>query len=75
VPEGVEVCRRAGAGHEVFVLVNHSKRAVNVSLPKVLSDVLETGRRITELELPPRGVAVLVTVPGPVSGPLTAALE
>jgi len=75
VPEGVEVCRRAGAGREVFVLVNHSKRAVNVSLPKELSDVLETGRRIAELELPPRGVAVLVTVPGPVSGPLTAVPE
>jgi beta-galactosidase len=61
VPEGVEVCRRAGAGREVFVLLNHTRRTMSVRLPRELTDVLESGRRITELQLPPRGVAVLAT--------------
>jgi len=64
VPEGVEVCRRTGSGREVFVLVNHTKRAVDIRLPREMTDILGAGRRITETQLPPRGVSVLAAESG-----------
>ncbi len=57
VPEGVEVCRRAGNGHEVFILINHAKRPVKITLPKPMTDVLNGGE-FRECELAPHGVAV-----------------
>jgi len=59
VPEGVEVCRRAGAGREVFVLLNHGRAAVSVDLPRPFRDALGEGPSVRRVELPVEGVAVL----------------
>jgi beta-galactosidase len=58
VPAGVEVCRRAGDGHEVFVLLNLSHQAAGIALPHAMDDVLNGGET-QRVELPPYGVAVL----------------
>jgi len=60
VPEGVEVCRRVGGGKEVFLVVNHTAKAKEVRLPRVMMNAL-TGRAAAKsLKLSPRGVAVLL---------------
>jgi len=59
VPAEVEVCRRVGAGREVFVLLNHGARPVSVDLPRPLRDVLREGPLVRQVELPVEGVAVL----------------
>jgi beta-galactosidase len=58
-PDTVEVCRRVGAGRDVFVLINHAKMTTNVRLPGPMMDVL-TGAEVRNVELPPREVAILV---------------
>ncbi len=70
VPPGVEVCRRAGEGREVFVLLNFSHQAAGITLPHVLGDVLHGGET-RQIELPPYGVAVL-SRPSPASAPAPA---
>jgi beta-galactosidase len=59
VPDGVEVSRRVGAGKEVFVLVNHTKMAQHVTLPRPMHRVLHDGAAASAVDLPPRGVEVL----------------
>lgn len=59
VPEGVEVSRRAGAGKEVFVLVNHTKTPQRITLPAPMRRVLANGEQVAGVELPGRGVEVL----------------
>jgi beta-galactosidase len=59
VPAGVEVCRRAGRGHEVFVLMNHGRAAVSVDLPRSMRDVLNGGTLTRRTELAVEGVGVL----------------
>ena len=59
VPEGVEVARRAGAGKEVFVLVNHTKTPQRITLPAPMRRVMANGEQVTGVELPGRGVEVL----------------
>jgi beta-galactosidase len=58
-PDGVEVCRRIGAGREVFVLINHSETNAAIQLPGPMTDALKGGE-VRALELPPREVAILV---------------
>ncbi len=61
VPEGVEVDPRYGPnGEVVYILVNLSKSAQTISLPKKMQDVLEGGEK-NSLNLPQYGVAVLKT--------------
>ncbi len=45
VPEGVEVSRRAGAGKEVFVLVNHTKTPQRITLPAPMRRCWRTASR------------------------------
>jgi beta-galactosidase len=62
VPEGIEVCRRVGEGRELYIVINHTPRPVEIGLPGNMRDILaagETGR----LALPPRGVAMLQKLP------------
>jgi beta-galactosidase len=61
VPAGVEVCRRVGAGREVFVLLNHGAGPVSVDLPRPLRDVLSEGPLVRQVELPVEGVGVLAS--------------
>ena len=60
VPKGVEVCRRVGNGHTIFVLINHGKTAENITLPDAMGDVLRGGS-VKGVELESEGVAVLET--------------
>lgn len=59
VPEDVEVCRRAGPGGDVFVLINFGKQARTVTLPRTMRDVLTGGPPRTSVELARFGVALL----------------
>ena len=58
LPDGVEVCRRVGAGRTVFVLINHGGAPAEVALPETMEDVLHGGS-VAEVRLEPQGVAVL----------------
>ncbi len=61
VPEGVEVNPRYGPnGEVVYILVNLSKSAQTISLPKKMQDVLEGGEK-DSLNMPQYGVAVLAS--------------
>jgi beta-galactosidase len=61
LPENVEVCRRLGAKHKVFVLINHGSTTANVALPAGTRNVLHEGRLVNSIELEPQGVAVVET--------------
>jgi beta-galactosidase len=58
VPADVEVCRRIGATHTVYILINHSKTTQNVTLPKSMHELL-TDKALTTIDLPAQGIAVL----------------
>jgi beta-galactosidase len=60
VPEGVEVCERAGEGRRVLVLINHSAEAKQVALPAAMTDLLKGGST-SSVELEKYGVAVVAT--------------
>lgn len=57
-PDGVEVCRRIGNGHQIFFLLNHNKDAVTVPLPHAMKSIL-TGKETTNVHLPLQGVEIL----------------
>ncbi len=57
-PAGVEVDRRVGAGHEVFVLINFDPKTETVTLPESMTDVLHGGE-VRVVVLPSHEVAVL----------------
>jgi beta-galactosidase len=62
VPKGVEVCRRVGEGHEVFIVINHNRSAALIHLPAGMHKVLGDGTAGSEpnsVELPTEGVLVL----------------
>jgi beta-galactosidase len=58
VPEGVEVCERAGDGRRVLVLINHSTETQHVALPAAMTDLLKGGST-SNVELEKYGVAVV----------------
>lgn len=58
-PPGVEVCRRVGAGREVFVLINYKTSNQTVALPGPMDDVLHGGV-VRAVELPPCDVDVVM---------------
>ncbi len=60
LPDGVELCQRAGAGTEVFLLINHNAHPVQIGLPRPLRDVLTGNAHRQWINLPPRECAVLV---------------
>jgi beta-galactosidase len=62
LPEGVEVCRRIGAGREVLVLINHGDAGAELHLPDGMRIVLgdageDPGTR--DVLLPAQGVIVV----------------
>jgi beta-galactosidase len=59
LPVNVEVCRRVGRDHTVFILINHGPATATVHLPGHLADILHEGSPTKELVLEPQGVAVL----------------
>ncbi len=60
VPDGVEISRRVGEGREVLIVVNHTRARQAVRLPRAMRSVLAGTSGVTEIDLPPRGVEVLV---------------
>lgn len=58
VPEGVEVCERAGEGRRVIIVLNHTEQAQQVGVPAGMRDLLGNGDA-GRMNLPPHGVAVL----------------
>ncbi|HLI04403.1 MAG TPA: beta-galactosidase [Terracidiphilus sp.] len=62
LPDGVEVCRRIGAGRDVFVIINHGRADAELHLPErmriVLGDAREGPARADVL-LPAQGVMVV----------------
>lgn len=58
VPAGVEVYRRVGKDHQVFIVENDSSHEQTIDLPAAMNDVL-MGGMARDLKLPPYGVTVL----------------
>jgi beta-galactosidase len=66
LPAGVEVCRRAGEGRQVFVLINHGDRSARVGIPAGARVVLGDGSASTDgrsVDLPTQGVLLLEASP------------
>lgn len=59
VPDGVEVMRRRGSDHDVFIFINHGKPTRSIPLPAGMHDVLGSDRPVHRLTLASQGVAVL----------------
>ena len=59
VPESVEVCRRVGAGCEVFVVINDGSAPAAFPLPGPMTDAIRGGE-VRALDLAPHDVALLV---------------
>lgn len=64
LPDGIELCRRVGATHTFYIVINHSQSARTVALPKPMHELL-TGKTAATIDLPAQGVAVLSTEPNP----------
>ena len=61
-PAGVEVVRRGGPGGDFTFVLNHSASVQMVALPESMRDLIG-GRVYTGvIDLPPRGVAILVAL-------------
>lgn len=59
-PQGVEVTRREGDGRSYLFVLNHNADLAQVPLPRPMHDLLTGETRVAMLELPAKGVAVLV---------------
>lgn len=59
-PAGVEVLRRAGPAGDFTFVLNHSASAQAVALPAPMRDLLGGRVHTGALDLPPRGVVILV---------------
>lgn len=60
VPEEVEICRRSGAGRTIFLVINHSKKSVDVDLgTRRVQRLLAAGPATGRLTLGPRAVEIL----------------
>jgi beta-galactosidase len=60
VPEGVEVCRRVGQQHRVYLLINHARQSAEVTLPRPMYEKLGNGSKVKQIQLPALQVAVLL---------------
>jgi len=60
LPDGVEVCRRDGHGHEVYLFINHAPRPCQVAVPRPMEDVLHKTINRQWVNLEAREVAVLI---------------
>ena len=58
-PKDVEVCERTGEGKTVLILINHATEPQHVALPGEMTDLLGENARVSSVDLPKYGVAVL----------------
>jgi beta-galactosidase len=61
VAYGVEVCRRVGQTHTVYIFINHGSARAQVALPAGARDVLSGSEAAPIIDLKPQGVAVIET--------------
>jgi len=61
LPEGVEAMRRSSPSKDIVILINHSKAAANITLPRAMRDVLHNMQDTHDVTLESQGVAVLET--------------
>ncbi len=59
LPASIEVCRRAGKDHNVFVLINHGSAPVTIPLPAGMKEVTGPDSGPAGIPLNPQAVAVL----------------
>jgi beta-galactosidase len=60
LPSSVELCRRLGPGHTIYILINHDSSGQQITLPGHLRELL-TGKTLNAISLEPQGVAIFVT--------------
>jgi beta-galactosidase len=58
VPKGVDVYKRTGQDHNIFIVGNTSQVAQTIALPTAMKDVL-SGETVHSIKLPVYGVAIL----------------
>jgi beta-galactosidase len=61
LPEDVEVCRRVGRDHSVYILINHASAAREIHLSAPMIDALHESSSVAAVNLEPQHVAVLET--------------
>jgi beta-galactosidase len=61
VPDGVEVCHRVGPDGEVFILINHTTRPCQVTLPTPMIDLFTGESQRQTIWLNAYGVAALLS--------------
>jgi beta-galactosidase len=59
VPDGIDVCRRVGAGKQIYILVNFKQETQHVTLPHAMAKLLG-GSDVTAVDMPAYGVEVLL---------------
>jgi hypothetical protein len=59
LPASVEVCRRAGNDHDVFILINHGSVPETIPLPAAMKEVIGPAIGTAGIVLEPQGIAVL----------------
>jgi beta-galactosidase len=59
LPENVELCRRVGTSHTMYILLNHGAQPAEVTLPAPMTDLLQGDAQVRAVTLAPQGVAVL----------------
>jgi beta-galactosidase len=59
LPTDVELCRRTSPARTVYLLINHGKSSQQIKLPHKMHELL-TGKSLATIDLPAKGVAVLV---------------
>lgn len=59
LPSDVELMRRVGKSHAIFILINHGPGNRVVRLPAMMHDILQGGRDVRTVHLATQGVAVL----------------
>ena len=64
LPLDVELCRRVGPGHTIYILLNHGVQPAEVTLPAPMKDLLQGDAQVRTVTLAPQGVAVLEDSPG-----------
>ncbi|MDE3162494.1 MAG: beta-galactosidase [Acidobacteriota bacterium] len=59
LPLDVELCRRVGTGHTIYILLNHGAQPAEVALPAPMTELLQGDAQVRAVTLAPEGVAVL----------------
>ncbi|MGA2535614.1 MAG: beta-galactosidase [Terracidiphilus sp.] len=59
LPASVEVCRRSGKDHDIFILISHGSVPETIPLPATMKEVIGPAIGTAGIVLEPQGIAVL----------------